>query len=124
MDDKTYAEMAAKAYKSGVGEDLTQTFIAWDEEGKIVSGCYLYSETVTAKADMGAVKRYVLLTDEGTASCILGGATDKQLEGKLIPGDMITIVYKGKTSIQGGSKQVNNFDVRRWGHDASYDKKS
>lgn len=113
--DKTYQQMYEESQGKNIGEDLTQIFISWDEEGQAVVGEFLYTETVVGKEDMGEVCRYVLKTDQGTCSCILGGATDKQLSDKLAPGDLISITYGGKSPIQGGSKQVNHFDVRRFG---------
>lgn len=123
VSQKSYEEMFHDSQGQNIGEDLTSIFIQWENPGQTVVGMFLYSETIVPKEEMGPVTRYSIKTDEGTCSAILGGATDKQLEGKLIPGDYISIVYGGKKSIDGGKKQVNHFDVRRWGHDASYDNK-
>lgn len=98
------------------GESLTQRFITFSDPGDGLIGVFLLQEQVTPNEEMGAVQRYVFLTTDGVSSCLLGGATDRQLAGKLKRGDIVTITYQGKQRIRGGAQQVNLFDVRRTGH--------
>ena len=112
---RTLAEIYAEQHKEGAGETLTQKFFTFREAGDTLRGVFKYYETVTPKADMGPVNRYVFMTDEGDVSCLLGASTDKKMADKLRPGDCLDIVFEGKRTFDGGSKQVNEFTISRWG---------
>lgn len=115
-----YAEMAKEAHGKKHGEDLTNVFVSWETENQKLIGKLLKIETVTPDEKMGSVQRYVFDTGDFSASCILGGATDKQLEGKLVPGDLVEITYHGKQKLKDGKREVNRFDVRRFGHEEDF----
>lgn len=112
---RTLADIYAEQYKEGVGETLTQKFFTFQQSGDTLRGIFKYYETVTPKEDMGPVNRYVFMTDDGDVSCLLGASTDKKVADKLQPGDCIDITFEGKKAFDGGSKQVNEFTISRWG---------
>ena len=113
----TYLEEFRNLPENAGGEDLTQEFIVWDEEGKTIAGKLLKVEQTTVKEGMDPVNRYVLFDGEKTISCLLGGATDKQMAKHLKTGDLLAITYNGKQKIRNGTQEVNLFAVRRWGHE-------
>ena len=112
---RTLADIYAEQHKDGVGETLTQKFFTFSQPGDLLRGVFKYYETVTPKQDMGPVNRYVLMTDEGDVSCLLGASTDKKIAGKIQPGDCLDIQFEGKVPFDGGSKTVNEFSINRWG---------
>jgi len=113
---KSFAEYRKEAEKAATQESLVQQFFTFKNDGDMLSGAFLYEETVTIADDKPPCQRYVFATEDGLQSCLLGGAADKQISGKLKKGDLVVIVYHGKIAIRGGQQQVNKFDVNRWGH--------
>jgi len=121
---KSLSDYRKEAEEKGQRESLTQNYFSFVNPGDSLIGAFLYQESVVPNAEMGPCQRYVFQTEEGTTSCLLGQATDKQLEGKLAEGDLVTITFHGKQQIKGGPKSVNKFTVDKWGKMSKSDLKS
>ena len=91
--------------------DLVVQIHTWEENDELYGELISIDLVQTAKMQE-ACNGYILQTDDGPTSCMLGNATDKQLEGKLHIGDLVYIKFHGKIAIQGGAKQVNKFIVQ------------
>ena len=55
--------------------------------------------------------QYILETDDGLVSTIMGSGTDKQLEGVKLKGSVVLIMFKGKLELPNG-KMCNKFKVQ------------
>lgn len=112
-DYKKIKELAAKP---GTARALTTAFYDFVSKGDNLLGVFQRQETITLPRFGSDVERYVFDTEDGRVSCILGGATDKQLGNSLKPGDIVSIVYGGKKKIDDDKKEVNIFEVLLLGH--------
>ncbi len=108
---KTYKQMYEDHDKNDEARDLTTEYLTL-EVGQSVIGMLVSVEKIQTEKIVEPVNRYVIDTDNGLCSVLLGNATDKQVEGKLHVGDLVYIEYRGKLSIQGGAKQVNRYIIR------------
>jgi hypothetical protein len=85
------------------------------EKGDSICGILTLVENAENDKFEEDVNRYVLDTDDGPQSVLLGSAADKQLEGKIEVGKLTYIEYLGKVEIQGGAKQLNRWKVQQIG---------
>lgn len=109
--DQSYDDLFKDNYRGDERDNLVQRFISF-AEGEVVVGELLGMELKTISKDKPKVKSYTVMTDDGPGSFLLGGATDKQLEGKLEIGDLLCVKYLGKQKIKGGQQQVNLWDIK------------
>lgn len=89
----------------------TEDIYTWTEEEQVLFGRIQEILPFTDGKFDTDVLRYVIDTDAGRISTVLGAATDKQLATKIKPGDIVKITFKGKKHLEDG-RQVNRFDVR------------
>ena len=80
--------------------------------GDVVIGMLIGIEQVQNEKVKEPANRYIIDVGDKTVSILMGSATDGQLAGKLSPGDLVHITFHGKTSIDGGAKQLNRYSVR------------
>ncbi|GAG55167.1 unnamed protein product, partial [marine sediment metagenome] len=83
---------------------------SWDEEGQQLIGKVVEIMPFTHGKFDTEVQQYILDTDEGRVSTVLGAATDKQIAGKVKPGTMVAIVFRGQKQLA-DSRSVNRFEV-------------
>jgi len=108
----TYSEEYLKAKEKGKTTQVSIEIHTWDTEGQELIGKLIdVLKFEEGKFDT-EVKKYVIETDHGRISTVLGAATDKRME-KVKAGDMLYIKWKGQKEIQGG-KHVNLFDIESW----------
>ena len=112
----TYEEMLSQAVEGGTDEDLGREIYRFENSGDGIVGRVLGWEALTLTEGQGTVNSYTIETDDGVKAVILGAPTDRNLEGRLRIGDLISIVYKGKVDVRGGKQRMNTFDIRRFGH--------
>lgn len=108
---KTYAEQYELAAADNKAVDRVTEYLTL-EEGQVLIGKLLDIEEFEGNQEMGSCKRYIIDSDDGLVSLLLGQATDKQLENHLQIGEGIYVMYRGKIRIAGGQKQVNKYVVR------------
>lgn len=100
----------AKAKEKGKVQRLTRQIWTWDEEGQVLIGKVTAIEPFSEGMFDTEVKSYIIETEEGTITTVLGSATDKQL-AKVDPvGRNIFIEYLGKKALKDG-RSVNLFNV-------------
>ncbi len=92
---------------------LTRQIWTWDEEGQTLIGKVLSIEPFTEGMFDTEVNSYIIETEGGIITTVLGSATDKQLS-KIDPvGSNIFIEYMGKKALKDG-RSVNLFNVDIW----------
>lgn len=107
----TYEERAQAALKNKSVRTLNAKFWKWDKDGKTLVGTVLRIDTVETKKDWKPIKRYVLDTDYGIRSCLLGGASDTNLDGFIRVGMTVMITYDGTMEMDNGRNPMNVFTV-------------
>jgi len=107
---KTYEEMFNHAEADGNVKEYSFDIIKWDKEGQTVLGELQGFEDFTEGEFETACNKWLIKTDTGLVSCVLGSAADKRLKD-IKNGDLIKIVYKGKLSLSDG-RRVNRFDLK------------
>ena len=103
-----FADLANK----GQPQDLVIPFFT-PKEGEPVVGILLGIESVQNEKVVEPCNRYILETDTGSLSILMGAATDKQLGDKLHIGWLTYIEFQGKFTIDNGAKQVNRWKVQQ-----------
>lgn len=110
--DKAYE----KATADGKSERLDMKMVKWSLEDPVLIGRFVSQEVMPETKFDTPVQRYIFDTDAGRMSCLLGAATDKQMVGKMLAGDLMRIEYEGTKDI-GGGKKVNLFKIEKFGHE-------
>lgn len=111
---KSYRELIDERADADAGEHLNVTIVSFDTEGQEIVGEFKAAELLESTKYDNPVQRYLINTDDGIVSCLLGSHTDKEVLPKLRQGDLIKITFKGQKDI-GGGKTVNLFDVQSFG---------
>ncbi len=109
----SYQDDFEKAVDSGLTTEITRGIQSWDEEGDTILGKVVEIGPFTEGSFDTEVNFYLIDTDDGLISTILGSATDRQMDKLDLMGKLIHIEYRGKKQLADG-KQVNNFKVRVW----------
>ncbi|MBA7555402.1 hypothetical protein ES705_48064 [subsurface metagenome] len=92
---------------------LTRQIWTWEEEGQSLLGTVLKIEPFSEGQFDTEVNSYIIETEGGIVTTVLGSATDKQLS-KIDPvGSNILIEYLGKKALKDG-RSVNLFNVDVW----------
>ena len=99
--------------KKGKVTRLTRQIWTWDEEGQTLIGKVKAIEPFAEGMFDTEVNSYIIETEGGIITTVLGSATDKQLS-KIDPvGSNIFIEYMGKKALKDG-RSVNLFNVDIW----------
>jgi len=106
-----YEEMFQKAVDAGKFSEATATIWKPEEEGERLIGVVKKIAPFTEGQFDTEVKMYLIETDNGLVSTVLGSATDKQLDKWDLNGKLIAITYHGKNTLADG-RQVNNYQVQ------------
>ncbi len=102
-----------KACEAGLTSEVTRGIQSWDEEGDFIVGKVVEIGPFTEGSFDTEVNYYLIDTDAGRVSTILGSATDRQIAELDLVGKLVHIEYRGKKQLADG-KQVNNFKVEVW----------
>ncbi len=105
-----YKEQFDEAMASGKATELTVGIVKFTEEGQMLTGRLLSTRDFSEGDFEQNALCYLLDTDIGRQSCVLGSATDKQIADSIAVGDVIRIVFHGQIEIEGG-RRVNKFEV-------------
>lgn len=108
----SYEAQFDEATKAGKAEPVSVLIMQWKDPGDRVVGVFQGAELMPDSEFDTDVNRYLILTDQGLTSVILGASADKEVLPKLHKGDLVSITFGGQKPIKGG-KKVNLFDVRR-----------
>lgn len=105
-----FEEMYNKAKDGGKVDQATFTIWKPEEEGERIIGNVVKVEPFEQGTFDTEVNQYLISTDRGLVSTVLGSATDKQLDKWELTGKLICITYHGKNQLSDG-RQVNNYQV-------------
>jgi len=100
-----------KAEEKGKVDQITTAIYKFLEEGQECIGIVKDIRPFTEGSFDTEVNQYILETDEGLVSMVLGSATDKKLAGQKISGKLVCIVFKGKTHLEDG-RSVNDYTIK------------
>ncbi len=105
-----YQDLANESHKNGFTKQITTEIVSFkNPEDSLIGKLLEISDFTGGKFDTSC-KQYLFDTDTGLKTCLLGGATDKQLEKQDLKDKVLIIVFKGQDEIEGGRK-VNKFDI-------------
>lgn len=107
-----YKEIYEEAMDRGKAKHLTIDIHSWHEPGETLVGELVKIEPFKAGKYDNEVNQYIIQTDDGIVSTVLGRYTDNQIKDRLDLGDVIAITFKGQVSLDDGRK-VNRFDVMK-----------
>ena len=106
----SYTDQYEKAKEKGKVEEITKQIFTFTEDGEKLIGVVVDIQPFNEGDFDAEVNQYILDTDDGRVSCILGSATDSQLTGKEIKGKLVCVTFHGKKTLKDG-RQVNRFKV-------------
>jgi len=105
-----YKAMYEAAKKTGMLKRPTYRIHTWKEDSAVLIGrVNAISEFKGGKYDQAA-NAYLIDTDDGNVSCVLGSYTDTQIKDLVKPGSLVAIIFRGKKDL-GDERKVNIFDV-------------
>ena len=105
-----YQEAYEKAHKEGRLTRKTSRIHTWTGESSVLIGKVKAVKPFTGGKFDAEVNAYLLETDEGLISTILGSYTDSQLADMEVVGKTIRIEYEGKKELP-DERKVNLFNV-------------
>ena len=105
-----YAEQYQKAKDKGKLDQITTNIYKFTTEGETLVGEVVKIIPFTAGDFDVEVKAYIIDTEIGRISCVVGSATDKQLDNFKLVGKVIAITFHGQKDLEGG-KHVNLYTV-------------
>lgn len=106
----SYKDDFIKSKDKGKTKVLTVIIHTWDEEGQELWGKVISVKPFLLGKFDTEVDSYIIDTDEGLITTVLGSATDKQLKDVDPVGMRIYIKYQGKKQLADG-RQINLFHV-------------
>jgi len=105
-----YEEMFDRAEQEGRIDFNSIEIVKWEDEGQQLTGELIAIEIFEGNRYNDQCNKYMLRTDSGIVSFILGAATDNRLQD-VTEGMIIRVIYKGQKDLKDG-KRVNVFDVK------------
>ena len=105
-----YKDEFQKSQEKGKTKVLTTIIYTWESEGQELYGVVHDVRPFKLGKFDTEVDCYIIQTDDGLITTVLGSATDKQLKEVDPIGMKIYILYKGKKQLDDG-RQVNLFHV-------------
>jgi len=97
-----YTERYEKAKKSGKAQEITSTIWKAVEIGDRLVGKIIEIKDITFEDTKTTCKEYILDTDDGVQSIVLGTSYDRNLEHKMKIGAEVAITWGGKRDLDGG----------------------
>jgi len=106
----SYAKMRREETERGNFQALNVKIIRWVEPGEEVCGKLVKCDTWMAEDPKDSCIQYIIDTDYGVASFMLGSGRDELYKSSLYPGVGVYIRYDGKHT--GKDKKIyNNFYI-------------
>lgn len=106
----TYSNAYKQAKEKGKVNTATFQIHSWQSDGDTLIGRVKSIKPFEGGKFETPVNQYLIETDEGLRSTILGSWTDTQLESTSIAGKVVCIVFTGRKDLEDGRK-VNIFDI-------------
>lgn len=105
-----YKDLADKARKEGVGEQLTTR--SWGpKQGDILYGELISREVITRKEDQKHYDKVILRTDDGLVDTIIKAGILSMATPPVIKGDVFVITYNGLIEIGDGKRSMHDTTV-------------
>ena len=108
----SYAEDYLKAKEKGKTEQVSMEIHSWDTEGQELIGKLIDVLPFEEGKFDTEVNKYIIDTDHGRVTTVLGAATDKRM-ANVKAGSSVYIKWIGKKALDGG-KHVNIFEIESW----------
>ena len=113
-----YADQFKKAEGEGSAKEISSQIYKFEREGQEIVGKLIGFEKFVPPESWGGASgdcmQYVIMTDEGQISVVLGQVADKTIyDSGVVNGDGLYIRYNGKKALPGG-KNVNLFTIKRF----------
>lgn len=108
-----YSEEYLKAKEKGKTTQVSIEIHTWDTEGQELIGKLIDVLPFEEGKFDTEVQKYILDTDHGRISTVLGAATDKRISKTVKAGEMLYIKWKGQKELASG-QHVNLFDIETW----------
>jgi hypothetical protein len=105
-----YDEQFEQAEEEGKVDFNSVEIVKWEEAGQKITGELLGVEVFQGNQFDEECNAYLVGTDTGPVTFVLGAATDKRLQD-LSEGMIIRVTYRGQKEI-GNKKHVNIFEVK------------
>lgn len=105
-----YKAMYEKAKAKGTLSRPTYRIHTWTEDSAVIVGRVKAITLFTEGKFEQEANAYMIETDEGAVSCVLGSYTDAQIKETVKVGSIIAILYQGQKQLE-DSRKVNVFDV-------------
>ena len=106
----SYQEKYQKAKKEGNYSSLSIAIHKWNREGDTIVGKIVGIGEFDKSRFANNCNKYVMDTDDGLISFVLGSNVDNQLEGKDLLDKVICVTFHGQTLLDDGRK-CNSFSV-------------
>lgn len=106
----SYKDRYEKAKAKGSVKEQTFQIKSWSEPGDELIGQVLSIGTFKGGKFDTEVSQYIIDTDEGIISTVLGSNADAQIKDKVEIGNCVHIEYQGKISLDDG-RSVNRFNI-------------
>ena len=95
-------------------EEVTRNLIQWNDIGQTVIGKLLQVETFEGTKYDTTCLSYLIDTDDGLYSFLLGAATDKAIRAEELINHVIKVRFDGKLEL-GDTRRVNQFRIWDYG---------
>lgn len=107
-----YVKQFDAAKKSDNVENMTYPAFEFKAAGDLVIGELVDIQDIHFESTNSNVNKYLLKTDQGSRSVIVGAIGDGQLSGRVTAGDIIRFEFVEKKGLTGG-KTANIFNISR-----------
>lgn len=107
-----FREQYLQAKKAGLTDPMTYKSVSFEKSGQNIIGELVDIQPTHFDKTDSTVNKYILKTDDGLVSVILGAIGDGQLDGRVYSGDVLSITFIEKKQLTGG-RTANIFDIDR-----------
>lgn len=106
----SYTKDFEKKKKDGMTKDAAIPILRFKEPGDSVIGKIVKIQDFTRSKFDGKCNQYVIDTDNGMRTIVLGAYTDSQIAGTEILNHVVSITFEGKEETPGGTF-ANHFTI-------------
>lgn len=106
----SYKDEFNKGKEKGKVQQITHAIKTWEEPGDALLGKVVEIGIFDKGKFETNCKYYLLDTDEGLVSTVLGAAADSGLEGRDVEGHIISIEFMGIKELKDG-RHCNQFNI-------------
>lgn len=110
MERVDYKAMYEKAKETGKLTRPTYRIHTWSEDNALIVGRVKAITPFTEGKFEQEALAYLIDTNEGAISCVLGSYTDAQIKETVKVGTLVAICFAGQKQLE-DSRKVNMFDV-------------